>query len=403
MAQSRLGAKNDAGIGDRGGDLGAWNKLQLGWLDYEMVVAGADDRRSTLGPQEYNSDKAQAVVVVLPKKTVVTELGAPSPGHEAVLLRQRRRPRQHDDPSGRPDRPAAGGPDVPGPLRHRGLRTGRRATTRYVEVDDGSGFTGHRRQHRQRRPRATASTARRRRLRAGHVRPVGLRRQDGRPAVPLRHRRRAAGNDPAVPDGFFVDDIAGHRGGATVFTDGAEAGHNGWTLDGFSVVGRRPPELFDNYYIAGHRTYVSYDQYLKTGPYYFGYANTKPDWVDHYAYQQGLLISYWDTSYTDNDTFAHPGNGRNLYIDAHPAPFYRLDGLPWRARMQVYDAPFGLTQGRLVHAARQRRSRSTSGARPPSRCSTTPRSTGTRSCPTTASSCRRSASRSGYWTSTARR
>ena len=23
-------------------------------------------------------------------------------------------------------------------------------------------------------------------------------------------------------------------------------------------------------------------------------------------------------------------------------PFYRLDGLPWRARIQVYDAPFGL-------------------------------------------------------------
>ena len=40
MAQSRLGAKTDAGIGDRGGDLGAWNKLQLGWLDYEVVVAG---------------------------------------------------------------------------------------------------------------------------------------------------------------------------------------------------------------------------------------------------------------------------------------------------------------------------------------------------------------------------
>ena len=45
MAQSRLGAKNDRGIGDRGGDLGAWNKLQLGWLDYEVVVAGPEARR----------------------------------------------------------------------------------------------------------------------------------------------------------------------------------------------------------------------------------------------------------------------------------------------------------------------------------------------------------------------
>ena len=39
---------------------------------------------------------------------------------------------------------------------------------------------------------------------------------------------------------------------------------------------------------------MSYDQYLKTGPYYFGYANTRPDYVDHYAYQEGLLISYWN-------------------------------------------------------------------------------------------------------------
>ena len=41
MAQSRLGAKGEQFIGDRAGDLGAWNKLQLGWLDYETLVAGA--------------------------------------------------------------------------------------------------------------------------------------------------------------------------------------------------------------------------------------------------------------------------------------------------------------------------------------------------------------------------
>ena len=81
----------------------------------------------------------------------------------------------------------------------------------------------------------------------------------------------------------------------------------------------------------------------QAGPYYFGYANTKPDFVDHYAYQQGLLISYWDTSYADNDTFAHPGSGRNLYVDAHPAPMLRSDGVPWRSRIQVFDAPFSLT------------------------------------------------------------
>jgi immune inhibitor A len=107
-------------------------------------------------------------------------------------------------------------------------------------------------------------------------------------------------------------------------------------------VGSSITQHFDHFYIAGHRSYVSYDRYLRTGPYYFGYLNTMPDFVDHYAYQTGLLISYWDTSFADNDTFAHPGQGRNMIIDSHPAPFFRSDGPAWRARVQVYDAPFSL-------------------------------------------------------------
>ena len=58
MAQSRLGAEGEEFIGDRAGDLGAWNKLQLGWLDYETLVAGAGaggNRTLNLGPQEYTT------------------------------------------------------------------------------------------------------------------------------------------------------------------------------------------------------------------------------------------------------------------------------------------------------------------------------------------------------------
>jgi hypothetical protein len=79
MAQSRLSAENDQAIGTRAGDLGAWDKLQLGWLDYEIVLAG-QTRALDLGPHEYNSAKPQGVVVVLPKKNVLTQLGAPYEG-----------------------------------------------------------------------------------------------------------------------------------------------------------------------------------------------------------------------------------------------------------------------------------------------------------------------------------
>lgn len=75
---------------------------------------------------------------------------------------------------------------------------------------------------------------------------------------------------------------------------------------------------YDNYHSAGHRTYVSYDRYLKTGPHTFGFADTKPDFVEHHPYQQGVLISYRDRSQVDTDTVVRPGQGRSMDIDAHP-------------------------------------------------------------------------------------
>ena len=78
MAQSRLNAKGEP-IGTRAGDLSAWDKLQLGWLDYEVVVAG-QTRTARPRADEYNSPKAQGVVVVLPDKTVTDEYGDPFAG-----------------------------------------------------------------------------------------------------------------------------------------------------------------------------------------------------------------------------------------------------------------------------------------------------------------------------------
>jgi immune inhibitor A len=144
--------------------------------------------------------------------------------------------------------------------------------------------------------------------------------------------------------GFFADDIVLTAGGAPVFTSGAEAGDTGWTLSGFEAVGATKTVSFDNYYIASHRSQVSYDKYLATGPYNFGFTNTKPDFVEHFSYEQGLLISYWDTSQSDNNTSQHPGQGEVLPIDAHPRPMFNLAGKAWRSRIQVYDAPFSQTK-----------------------------------------------------------
>ena len=332
MAQSRLSGAKDGGLGERGGDLGAWNKLQLGWLNYKYLESGTR-ARVELGVSEYNTKKPQALIVGLPEKQVTVDLGSPfagdfqwysGTGHNlsSTLTREVTLP--------------AGSPQFTFQTRY-DIEEG--YDYFFVEVDSGDGYV----------PIAGSIS---------HAADVTA--TDGTQAdwtlatfdlsefagqtVSLRLRYETdpavSGNDPDVPDGVFLDDLAIEG----VFTDGAEDGDNGWTAEGFEAVGDTATNWYPNYYIAAYRTYTSYDKYLETGPYFFGYANTKPNFVDHFPYQEGLLISYWDLSYADNDTFVHPGSGRNLYIDAHPKPFKDVNGSYWRARVQVYDAPFSLTK-----------------------------------------------------------
>ena len=330
MAQSRLSGKRDDGIGERGGDLGAWNKLQLGWLNYEYVEAG-DTAKLDLGPSEYNTERPQALIVGLPEKEVSVDLGAPASGEyqwysgtgdglSSTLARSVTLP--------------DGSPQLTFQTRY-DIEEG--YDYFYVEADSGAGYVPL-----EGTITNAADTVATDGTQAAWIEAsFDLSAYAGQ-TVTLRFRYLTdggvAGNDPDVVDGVFLDDIVVDG----VFEDGAESGDNGWTADGFTVVGSTSTDSYPNYYIAAYRSYTSFDKYLKTGPYFFGYASTKPDYVDHFSYQEGLLISYWDLSYSDNDTFAHPGNGRNLYIDSRPEPMTDVNGDLWRARVQVYDAPFSL-------------------------------------------------------------
>ena len=125
-------------------------------------------------------------------------------------------------------------------------------------------------------------------------------------------------------------------------TGGEDGDHDEWTADGFVTTTGTETGDFPNYYIASNRSYVSFDKYLETGPYNFGFAPERPDLVEHISYQEGLLVSYWDTSQADNNTSEHPGQGLILPVDSHPRAIFNLSGAPWRSRIQVYDAPFSL-------------------------------------------------------------
>ena len=91
-----------------------------------------------------------------------------------------------------------------------------------------------------------------------------------------------------------------------------------------------------------NRQYDEYDASLRTA-YNFGFLTTgRPDWVEHYPYQDGLLISYWDETFTDNSVGDHPGGGLILPVDAHPTPEHWSNGQLMRQRIQSYDSTFGL-------------------------------------------------------------
>ncbi|GAA2492124.1 protease [Winogradskya humida] len=338
MAQSRLSGAGEP-LGTRPGDIGAWNKLQLGWLDYEVVVKG-QQKTLELGPQEYNTDKAQGAVVVLPDKQLTTQLGAPYAGTKQYFS-------GNDDGLNTTLTKAV---DLTGKTSAALDLKGRYSIEEgydylYFEAsEDGTNWT------------ALDGTV--------DGQPLGNDGgEPGRPAVSgtsngawqsfhipldayagkkISLRLHYLTDGGVSEGGFFGDDLAITANGAVVSTDGAETTPT-WTAKGFSVVGASTSAAYDNFYIVGNRSYVAYDKYLKTGPYNFGYP-ARPDYAEHFAYQQGVLISYWDTSVADNNVNVHPGSGRNLIIDAHPEPIYNLEGVPWRSRIQLYDAPFSTTK-----------------------------------------------------------
>jgi immune inhibitor A len=334
MAQSRLSGRGEA-IGTRAGDLSAWDKLQLGWLDYEIVPAGTE-RRLVLGPHEYNSRKPQGVVVPLPDKEVTAEYGDPFAGERMYWSGS------GDDLSNTMTRELdlSGGSSASLSLQARyeieadydylyaqvSTDGGESWTSLDGQVDgepfvdDGGG-----------NPAISGSSG------GEWVRvDIPLDSVAGGPVL-FRFLYRTDG--AVAPMGFLADELVLTVDGDVVLSDGAEDGGQGWQLDGFRTTTGTETNSFDNYYIASNRTYESFDRYLRTGPYNFGFPD-RPDFVEHFSYERGLLVSYWDTSQRDNNTSEHPGEGLILPIDAHPRPIYRIDGAPWRSRVQVYDAPF---------------------------------------------------------------
>jgi len=324
------------GIGSKPMHMGAWEKFQLGWLNYEVAFAGAKSEHK-VGPAATNTKQAQGVFVVLPPKTVTTNLGAPAVGSKFYYSGSGN---NLDNRMYKTFNLGAGS-SLTAQVRYQieldwdyayvvvstdnGTTWNNVATNLSVNTNPhgqnfGNGITGS----------SGGSWV---------TLTADLSAYTGNVLVGFRYWTDVA----AVEPGFMVDEIA-----ITGFpTDGAES-NTGWTFapatGGFRISTGVESRLANHYYLAEFRQYRGYDATLQTGPYNFGFLDNLnlQNWVEHFPYQDGLLISYWDTSQADNNTSVHPGQGLILPIDAHPNALPRPLGGLWRSRVQSFDSTFSL-------------------------------------------------------------
>jgi immune inhibitor A len=322
-------------------DATAWEKIVLGWSNYEVAFAGAQSSHK-LSASEVNTKQAQALVVVLPDKEVTSNLGAPYAG--SYFYHSGAGPNL-DTTMTKPITLGAG----PISLSFQGrwhIETCWDYAYLQVSTNGGTSWTNI---------HTSASDPGNEN---GQNDGEGIDGVSGAPHVcddltatpvwvPVTADLSAYANstiqlrfnyetDGAVNGtGFGFDDLA-ITGQAT---DGAET-DTGWTFAGFSRTTGSTTVGYANYYIAEYRTYTSYDLALQKGPYNF--TDPAGNWVEHFPYQDGLLIWYYDTSQSDNNVTEHPGEGLILPIDAHPTISHWSNGTVARPRLQSYDSTFGL-------------------------------------------------------------
>jgi immune inhibitor A len=335
------------GIGSKPIPMSALEKIQLGWSNYQLVGPG-QPASVKLGPANFNTKQAQQLVVLLPDKDVTFSIGGPFAGSNFYHSGAGN---DLDNNMTRTISLGAGPISLSFQARYHIEACWDYA---YVEVSTDGGATFN----------SIPTSASTNDNQNGQNFGNGITGTSGTPTVcdqfgtpvwvsvtadlsafagqTIQLRFRYWTDGAVAGDGLSVDDIAitGQP------TDGAET-DPGWNYAGFDRTTGSTVKSFFNAYFAEFRTYQGYDNGLKTGPYNFGFGDTKPNWVEHFPYQDGLLVWYYDTSFPDNNVGDNCASGRCgglfLPVDAHPDLLLRPDnGKVWRPRIQSYDATFGL-------------------------------------------------------------
>ncbi len=244
---SWLGTGKDT-IGDMPGDMTAWDKLQLGWLNYEKAKAGTKSKHK-LGVAEYNTKNPQALVVELPKKRVTTPIVKPAQGSMQWWSNM--------------------GDDLKNTLTRSVDLTGKASAELsldgwweieadydylYAEVSADGGATWNALDGTADGAAITKDASGAPALTGhseGHKKLVyGLDAYAGK-KVDLRFRYLTDGG--VAEKGFAADNIKITADGAELFADDAESEAAGWTANGFSRIGEAISDEYAQYYIAENR------------------------------------------------------------------------------------------------------------------------------------------------------
>jgi immune inhibitor A len=327
---ANIGRPADVGIGNNPVDMGAWEKFQLGWLDYAVA---RPDRRYTqrLNPLSLNGKRPQALFVLLPQKLVQETLGAPCD----VCGERFYYSGAGDEINNTMTREIAGGGELTAKVRY-DIEEG--YDYAFVEASDDGGQTWE--------PLDTDLKYTGEDGSGDNLGGFGISgTTDGQwvnltadvPADSDAIRFRYTTDTAVTTPGFQVDNIM--LNGAPIGT--AETGPEGWVFDGFKTTTGADLIPYFNAYVVENRQYVNYDTSLSSA-YNFGFLGERDDWVEFYPYQDGMLVNYWDSSQADNNVGDHPGEGLLLPVDAHPTFHHTPDGALARPRILSYDSTFGL-------------------------------------------------------------
>jgi immune inhibitor A len=318
----------DEGIGDRPFHMNAWDKFQLGWLNYDAVGPGGKKVSVKLGPAETTTKQTQGMIVVLPDREHEVSIGDPYEGDRfyysgAANSLTTTMTKTFTLPAGA---------SLSAKVRY-SIETD--YDYAYVTVDgtkvatnlsdssvDATGIDGHSTGWADLTVDLSAYPAGSHSIGFGYATDGGVQ-----------------GDGDGSQPGIAIDNIA--ITGQPL--DGAET-DTGWAfatdVTGTSFGATTGTEVFHtfNFYVAENRQYLGYDAGLQTGPYNF----TTDLWAERYPYQDGLLVWYSDYFWGDNNVGDHPGQGLILPVDARPDVLHwKDDGTIMRGRFQAIDATFG--------------------------------------------------------------